>query len=408
MGDMMQEPREAPTASAMPLVERLKLRVHELGFSLFGVTQPAPSEQLSFYRAWIENRHHGEMQYLARADSIARRADLSMTMGSVRSIVTVGHEYYVEDPPEVSSDPSRGVIARYARGHDYHAVIKDRLEALLEWLDSDVEGGVAGRAYVDTGPILERELAQRAGFGWIGRNTMLINPRRGSYFFLGTLLIDLELPASETFEDDRCGSCHACIDACPTGALLGRDATGAPVIDARRCISYLTIELRGSIPEELRAGIGNRIFGCDICQEVCPWNERFATPTEEAAYAPSQELDGPALIELADRILPLSGKGFARQYLSSPLLRTGRKGLLRNVCVALGNWGSPVAIPTLVRALTDSSSVVRGHAAWALGSVGSVEAVGLLSARLTIEPDEWVRGEIQSAVSRGNGTPPQN
>jgi epoxyqueuosine reductase len=399
---MNESPRQARSGSASELAQRLERRAHELGFSLFGIAHPAPSDQLNFYRKWIEDGRHGEMQYLSRPESIARRGDISLTMDTVRSVVVVGHEYYSEDANDAASDPSRGVVARYARGDDYHEVVKDRLEAILEWLDGEVHGGVVGRAYVDTGPILERDLAQRAGFGWVGRNTMLINPRRGSYFFLGTLLLDLELPASQTFEEDRCGSCRACIDACPTGALLGRDSEGAPVMDARRCISYLTIELRGSIPEELRAGIGNRVFGCDICQEVCPWNEKFASPSQDAAYAPSTEFDGPGLIELAEGLLSLSGKGYIRKYSASPILRTGRKGLLRNVCVALGNWGSPSATPTLARALEDSSAVVRGHAAWALGAVGSPDALSLLTTRMSIESDHEARREIESAVSRAS------
>jgi len=218
------------------------------------------------------------------------------------------------------------------------------------------------RAYVDTGPVLERELAVRAGLGWFGRNTMLIHPRRGSYFFLGVLLTDLPLEPSTPFEEDHCGTCRRCLDACPTGALLGYDDDGAPVMDATRCISYLTIELRGPIPVHLRPAIGNRVYGCDICQEVCPWNDRFSAASGESAYSPRPELDNPSLIDLATRLLEMSGKAFLREFRDSPVSRARRNGLLRNVCVALGNWGSDEAVPVLERAARDHSELVREHA----------------------------------------------
>jgi epoxyqueuosine reductase len=224
---------------------------------------------------------------------------------------------------------------------------------------------------VDTGPILERELARRAGLGWFGKNTMLINPGRGSYFFVGLLLVDVALTADDAFVEDRCGTCRACLDACPTGALLGLGEDGAPVIDARRCISYLTIELRDEIPLELRRPMGNRVFGCDICQEVCPWNERFAVPTEQESYRARGDLDGPALVDLAARLLAMDDAAFREAFRGSPIRRAGRAGLLRNVCVALGNWGAPEAGPVLKEALSDPADLVRAHAAWALAEVGT-------------------------------------
>lgn len=380
------------------LTARLQERARELGFTLCGVADPSPSDHAVFYQAWLDADHHGAMSYLARPDAVARRGDLNRTLASVRSVVVVAHEYYRDDSPEAVADPSRGVIARYARGDDYHDVVHSKLRSLLGWLEES-EGGMTGRVYVDTGPILERELAQRAGLGWFGRNTMLINPQRGSYFVLGVLLLDSELPRSEPFAEDRCGSCRACLDACPTGALLGRDAAGAPTIDARRCISYLTIELRGAIAHELRPLMGNRVFGCDICQEVCPWNERFAQPFTEPAYEAREGLDGPSLVELAARLSAMSGKAFSRAYAGSPLVRTGRKGLLRNVCVALGNWGAMDAVPALVTALSDPAPIVRGHAAWALGRVGSSEARFALGSRHPAETDPVVLEEIARALS---------
>jgi epoxyqueuosine reductase len=323
-------------------------------------------------------------------------------METVHSVVVLAQNYYQEDSPGIPGDLSRGVVARYARGEDYHDVLKDRLRELLGWLRQEAPGrglaeNVRGLAYVDTGPILERDLAQRAGLGWFGKNTMILHSRRGSYLFLGLLLLDLPLPADPPFEADRCGTCRACLDSCPTGALLGRDENGAPVMDARRCISYLTIELKGPIPRELRRSLGNRIFGCDICQEVCPWNRRFARPTTEPAYQAGADTDGPGLMEL----MGLSEEEFASRFSGSPVKRAKRRGLLRNVAVALGNWGSPEAVPALARALDDPEPLIRGHAAWALGRLGleeAEEANEALRAGLGVEEDPWVIEEFELAL----------
>ena len=383
----------------MTLTTRLKEQARELGFSLVGVASVEASAHMDFYRAWVEDGRHGDMGYLAREDAVARRADLRRTLPSVRSAVVVGDEYFQEDPPGVPADPARGVIARYARGQDYHGAIKRRLLELHRWVEAS-EGPVEGRVYVDTGPILERELAVRAGVGWFGKNTMLIHPKRGSYFFLGLLLLDLDLDADAPFQEDHCGTCRSCLDACPTGALLGRDASGAPMMDAPRCISYLTIEHRGSIPVELRPLMGNRVYGCDICQEVCPWNETFAEPAEEEVYRAREGLDGPSLVELADQLLVLDEKGFRELFRESAIKRAKRAGLLRNVCVALGNWGAAEAVPVLVRALDDVEALVREHAAWALGRVGTDEARESLLKAPQEETDGRVRQEIADAISR--------
>jgi epoxyqueuosine reductase len=365
---------------------RLKQAARELGIHQVGLAAPTPTDHAVFYRWWVEQGYPGEMKYLTRPDAVERRSDLDRTRPGVRSVVMVADHYPAEDPGGSAADPSRGVIARYARGRDYHRVLAGKLRALARWLDEETGGAHQHRVYVDTGPILERDLARRAGLGWFGRNTMLIHPGRGSYFFLGVLLTTVELAPDPPFEADRCGSCRACLDACPTGALLGRDASGAPVMDARRCISYLTIEHRGPIPDELRAAMGNRIYGCDICQEVCPWNAKFgpgqearpeyeamAWPADREGDPPLPSLDGPDLVEFTKRILAMSGKEYRRVFGESPLARPGRKGMLRNLCVALGNYGAMSAEaaarvrPVLESAAGDRLELVREHAGWGLG-----------------------------------------
>jgi len=278
-------------------------------------------------------------------------------------------------------DPSRAVIARYARGRDYHRVMKKKLLLLLHRIEQETGRTLErARAYIDTGPVLERELALRAGLGWFGKNTMLLHPKRGSYFFLGALLLELDLEPDVPFEKDHCGRCRACLDACPTGALLGRDESGAPVMDARLCISYLTIENRGPIPRELRPLIGNRVFGCDICQEVCPFNRKFSTPSSEPSFASrgageppfGVQLEpgasgshpgtaSPALMDLLSTALDEAAwDSFSK---GSAIGRAGRAGFARNVCVGLGNWASSEAVAVLVAALADCEPLVRAHAA---------------------------------------------
>jgi epoxyqueuosine reductase len=386
----------APAAPRV-LSERIREDARALGFALVGVARPDPSAHLDFYRGWLEAGRHGDMAYLARPDAVRRRADLRATLPSVRSVVVVGLDYRAEEPEGSAPDPARGVIARYARGRDYHRVLKAKLLRLAGRIEALAGFPVAARAYVDTGPILERDLARRAGLGWFGKSTMLIHPLRGSYFFLGVLLTDLELAADEPFESDHCGSCARCLVACPTGALLGRDERGAAVIDATRCISYLTIEQRGPIPRDLRPAIGNRIFGCDICQEVCPFNgAKFVQLTHEPDFAPRPQTSDPTLVEL----IAMDEAAWDRFSRGSAVRRSGRAGFLRNVAVALGNWGSERAVPALTRALGDTEPLVRGHAAWALGRVGSETARAALTARLAVETDGFVREELELALER--------
>jgi epoxyqueuosine reductase len=284
---------------------------------------------------------HGEMGYLSREDSVAKRKDPAVLVPGAKSAVVVTLRYFVADEDaDVAGDASRGIVARYARGDDYHELMKERLIALQEWIAAELVP-VGGRAYVDTGAVLERELAQRAGIGWQGKNTLLIHPRRGSYYFLGEVLLDVELEYDRHFVKDHCGTCSRCLDACPTGALLGRDASGAPVMDARRCISYLTIELKGAIPRELRPLIGNRIYGCDICQEVCPWNQT-APASSDPAWQPRPAWDARRVGDLRDTPDPdlqlaLRGSAMKRAKLS---------GLRRNLAVAADNIDRQAGLKT--------------------------------------------------------------
>lgn len=381
--------------SPAALARRVRERALAAGFDTVGIAPLGPSAHAAAYRRWAEAGYAGEMGYLLCPDALQRRADPTRIVPNARSAVVVTRNYFVQDgDPPAAHDPSRGVVARYARGADYHELLRDRLIELQAWIDAELRP-VGGRAYVDTGPVLERELAQRAGLGWFGRNTMLIQPRLGSYHFLGVLLLDAGLEPDAPFREDFCGTCTRCLSACPTGALLGSDEHGAPRIDARRCISYLTIELKGPIPRELRPLIGNRIYGCDICQEVCPHNSpKFVEQTKETAFLAREGLDGPSLVAW----MGMTQEEFSRRFRGSPIKRAKRRGLLRNVAVALGNWGSAEAVPALVAALADDEALVRGHAAWALGRIGADASRGALRARLAEEQDDWVREEVKGAL----------
>ena len=403
--------------------EVLKRIAFEEGFELAGISPPDPSRHIAFLERWIRRGWGGSMEYMVRPASRLRRADLRRILPEVRSVLVVGQNYYLEDPDGVPADPTRGVVARYARGRDYHRVAMRALGRVHRRFEAEEGRPIPGRVCVDTAPILERELAERAGLGWFGRNTMMIHPTAGSYFFLGILLLPVELEPDVPLGRDHCGRCRACLDACPTSALLGRGEDGAPLIDASRCISYLTIENRGPIPVELRPRIGNRIYGCDICQEVCPFNVRFAAPAAEPGYAarapgelprgveplggsdhrsPHPGTNGPPLTELMS-MNDESWEAFSR---GSAIRRAGRAGFLRNVAVSLGNWGSRAAVPALSAALRDREPLVRGHAAWSLGRIGSRAGLDALAAALRREEDPGVREEMTRALELEGPTRP--
>lgn len=377
--------------SGTTIVSALREQAQALGFNRVGVIPPEPAQRLDAYMDWLAAGMHGEMGYLARPDRLERRRDLDVILPGVRAVVVVGLDYYSGDlPAEIVADPSRGRISNYAWGADYHDVMTPRLEALGEWLRAQTHSAdVAGRAYVDTGAILERDHGARAGLGFTGKNTMLIDPRRGSWFFLGVLLTTAQLPFDEPPSKPAampsCGRCTRCLSACPT------DAFPRPyVLDARRCISYLTIELKGWIPLEFRPLMGNWVYGCDVCQAVCPFN-RFAAPTGEPGFRPANwAAAAPPLTEL----LTLDDEGFHRRFRNSPIRRLRRARLVRNACVAAGNWGSQDALPALIALLADPEPLVRGHAACALRRIGGEAAHEALAAALARETDDDVRREI--------------
>ena len=304
------------------LEELIKAQAYGLGFDLVGITLLGPAPTAGALDAWLERGYAGEMAYMPRTAD--KRRDSRLPFDGVTTAIVVAMNYGGTEPS--------GPVARYARGDDYHEVLLDRLTQLHRWIESQAGHPVRGKPYVDTGPLLERDLARRAGLGWFGKNTTLINPRAGSFFFLGALLVDLELDADAPFETDHCGTCRRCLDACPTGALVE-----PYVLDSTTCISYLTIELKGPIPEALRAQVGDLIYGCDICQEVCPWNEKFSLPLREDAFRPREVLAGRDARALALAILAMSDEDFRIAFRGSPMKRAKLTGLKRNAAVVLGN-----------------------------------------------------------------------
>jgi epoxyqueuosine reductase len=364
------------------LSERIIARAQELGFVCAGIVPADPLPHGDAYRRWVGAGMHGELQYLQESAQI--RDTPTALLPTARSIVAVAASYKTDAPRG-----RLGRIARYARGYDYHNIFEKRLALLAGYIQMELGAPVRSRASVDRLPLLERDVAYLAGLGWYGKNTILMNRKHGSYLLLGELLVDADLGAEPSPPmEEYCGSCTACMDACPTQAFV------APyVLDARRCISYLTIEIRGPIPREWRPAIGDHLFGCDICQEVCPWN-RKAPPTTNFPFLGRPEIERLTAPEL----LQMDAQEFHARLHMSPLQRAHRPGLLRNAAVVLGNSGDRRWVTLLTHSLdADPEPLVRGHAAWALGRLGGDRAERALALAAEREADPYVQEEIAAA-----------
>jgi epoxyqueuosine reductase len=375
------------------LTRAIKEQAYRMGFSLVGVTTCDLLPHAHAFEAWLEQGRHGEMTYLNTPRSRQCRAHPDQVLPECRSVIVLGTPYPAPLPKNTNGKSDllpRGRIASYAWGEDYHDLLPARLQTLVRFIEAQVGHSIPNRWYTDTGPLLERELAQRGGLGWIGKNTCLINPAKGSYFLLAEILLGIELEPDQPFAADRCGTCRRCITACPTGCILP-DRT----LDARRCISYLTIELKGAIPAELRPLMDGWVFGCDVCQQVCPWN-RFATPKVSPVFDQPLTRPDPALLEE----LALSPDEFNQKYCHSPLKRAKRRGYLRNIAVALGNLHSSEAVAPLAQALVfDGEPLLRAHAAWALGKIGNEYAWIALENAARNENDPLVKLEIRNSLA---------
>ena len=347
-------------ASGALTSDEVRAHARSLGFDLCGVAPAAAHPELRFFQQWLAAGYAGEMAYLQR--SAQRRGDVREVLPSARCVIVFGTVYNADRPYSTeNADPSQAEIARYAWGDDYHDVIRERLERMLAWLRERVGPSLEARAYVDTGPVQERVYAQHGGIGWIGKNTCLINQELGSWVFLSEILCNLDL-TPDTPSLDQCGSCTLCLEACPTGALVAPYA-----LDSTRCLSYLTIELKGAIPVEQRGNIEGHAYGCDICQEVCPWN---ASPAVSAAaeWQPRRALDRPRLLDLWQR----SDDELRAALKGSAMKRAGVRRLRRNLAVAIGNAGDPEAVPALAnaRAPTAADPLVQEHVQWAVEKLG--------------------------------------
>ena len=365
------------------LTQSLKREAQRLGFDLAGVCPAVEPSGLTRFHEWLASGYAGEMTYLAeRRDAYAHPRHV---LDGVRSLLMLSMNYDTASP--AVPGPTEGRVSRYAWGTDYHDTIHERLKRLAVFLREQVPG-VRVRGVVDTAPLMEREFARLAGLGWLGKNTLLLNKQRGSWFFLAALLTDAELAYDQPHASDHCGTCRACLDACPTGALFDEY-----VLDATRCISYLTIELRSAIPEGLRQGVGEWLFGCDICQEVCPWNGS-STAAGESGFRPRDDLNA---VELPG-LFSLDEAAFRQRFRHSPLWRAKRRGLLRNAAIVLGNGRDPRALPALLLGLKDDEPLVRGACAWALARFRESLAAKALARQARLESDAGVRREIEAAL----------
>lgn len=367
------------------LTAELKQEAVRQGFDLAGVCRADDAPGFDRFRTWLSSGYAGEMQYLT--DRSEAYQNPSSVLEGVRSLLMLGINYRTCEPNDVA--PGHGQVSRYAWGDvDYHDLIHERLKQLKAFL-LERQPTARVRGVVDTAPLLEREFAQLAGLGWIGKNTLLLNKQIGSWFFLAALLTDVELEADAPHETDHCGTCRACLEICPT------DAFPEPyVLDATKCVSYLTIELREHIPSQLREGMGNWLFGCDDCQTVCPWN-RHAPISEELGFGARPEQNPIDLIKLFD----LDDEQFRAQFRHTPLWRSKRRGILRNAAIVLGNQRADQAVDALIKGLNDDEPLIRAASAWALGQLGDSRAAAVLEERLQVESEESVKLEVIGGLS---------
>jgi epoxyqueuosine reductase len=375
----------------MSLKELVQAETERLGFTLYGITAPARPPHVETYLRWLKNDLHASMAYLAAERAVERRSNPLLIHPGALSVLAVAMRYAApESAPDGPPGEALGRVAAYAWGEDYHNIIPPRLDELARLLEKQLGRPVQSKAYTDTGAILERDFSQRAGLGWIGKNTCLISPRHGSYFLLGETFLDVEIEPDAPITTDHCGTCRRCIESCPTEAIRP-DRT----IDSHRCISYQTIENKGPIAADLRSKMGDWVFGCDICQSVCPWNQRFAAPEGHPALAPRPDIPRPVLREE----LSLTQEAFKQKFVGSPILRAKRRGYLRNVAVALGSQQDTAAVPALARSLeNEPEPLIRAHAAWALGQMRTALARQALEKSLQQDPDPTVQAEIRAVL----------
>ncbi|HWL08431.1 MAG TPA: tRNA epoxyqueuosine(34) reductase QueG [Planctomicrobium sp.] len=368
------------------LAERLKQRGTELGFSLVGIAVAARPDTFDLFRDWLQQGFHGEMKYLPERESVYE--DSSGVMPGVKTIIMAAMNYGPGRSAPKTETAGTGRIAAYAQGTaDYHDVLRKKLKQLSTLLH-EFRPGSRSRVTVDTAPLMEKDVARRAGLGWFGKNTMLINKYAGSYFFLGGILTDCTLPPDPRHDASHCGTCTRCLEACPTQAF-----TAPHVMDARRCISYLTIEMRGKpIPVELRPGMQDWLLGCDVCQQVCPWNHE-ATAPEVPEFQPSSITQ-----RTATEFLLMNEEEFKETYRKTPLSRPGVTNMARNAAIVLGNQGEVNSVTPLGTALNSADPIVRGAAAWALGQIATDDAIKLLQQRREVETDSDVQDEIEAVL----------
>ena len=390
--DTINQPVSVPKGQfASSLI--IKAEANNLGFSLTGITTPNTPDHFGVFESWLAAGYHADMKYLSRPDAIAKRLQPRELMPDCKSVICLAFPYPNSNNLVANENKLTGRIAAYAWLPDYHLTIPILIKELIERIENKLGRKIGYKAFTDSAPILERDIAQRAGLGWIGKNSCLIHPVVGSYFLLAEVFVDIEMEVDQPFLADRCGSCSRCLEACPTHCILP-DRT----IDSHHCISYLTIENKGPIPRELRKLVGNWAFGCDICQLVCPWN-MMRVGGEEIQQTPYLGIH-PIQNNLIEE-LPLSDQDFKMKYANSPILRSRRIGYLRNIATVLGNSKNAEAVPALIKSLLgEDEPLIRESAAWALGQIGGEKARLALEDRLTQEIDSSVQGEIHLAITQ--------